>query len=188
MDGADTGVRPDAKPNGVERAAAVRVDAARDGDLAAMAALWEEYRGMVVGVCAGVLGRSHLLADAVQEVFLKLLVSVRGVRDGAKLGPWLGTVARNTARDLARHETRRPEPAERPPQPSPLDALIRDEEHRRLLDAVMDLRPEFREVILLRYLHSDSYREIAATLGVPISTVETRLHRARKELAARLRP
>jgi RNA polymerase sigma-70 factor (ECF subfamily) len=53
--------------------------------------------------------------------------------------------------------------------------------------AVMELKPEFREVLLLRYLHSRSYREIAAVLDVPVTTVQVRLHRARKELAEKWR-
>jgi RNA polymerase sigma-70 factor (ECF subfamily) len=159
------------------------LDAARTGDMVALQRLFESYHGMVVGVCAGVLGRSPLLADAVQEVFLKLALSVRQVRDPRRLGPWLGRVARNTAIDLL-HAERRDAPG-RPsvPEPGPLDALVRDEEQRAVLDAVMKLRPEYREVILLRYLHSNSYREIADTLGLPVSTIETRLHRARKTLA-----
>ena len=68
------------------------LEAARRGDMSCLGELFESYRGMVVGVCAGVLGRSHLLADAVQEVFLKLLLSAGDIRDGTKVGPWLGTV------------------------------------------------------------------------------------------------
>ena len=141
---------------------------------------------MVVGVCAGVLGRSHLLADAVQEVFLKLLLSVGDIRDGTKVGPWLGTVARNTATDLLKAEARRRPGEQKPGTAGPLEQLVHDEQERAALNAVMELRPDYREVILLRYLHSSSYREIAETLGVPVSTVETRLHRARKELAGAL--
>jgi RNA polymerase sigma-70 factor, ECF subfamily len=153
----------------------------------ALGEMFEGYRGMVVAVCTGVLGRSHLVADAVQEVFLKLLLSARDIRNSAKLGHWLGTVARNTATDLLRAERRRLEPNAPRPVSDPLHTLVRDESHREVLDSVMALEPDFREVILLRYLYSSSYREIADTLGVSVSTVETRLHRARKQLEGRLR-
>jgi len=159
--------------------------AAREGDMPSLGKLFDCYRGMVVGVCAGVLGRSHLLADAVQEVFLKLLLSVGEIRSASGLGPWLGTVARNTAIDLLKAERRRAPAADgrRAAAACPLDELVRDEEERAVLKAVMRLPPDYREVIFLRYLHSSSYAEIAQTLGVPVSTVETRLHRARKKLA-----
>jgi len=163
---------------------AALLQAARRGDVASLGALFEAYRGMVVGVCAGVLGRSHLLADAVQEVFLKMLLSLGDLRDATRLAPWLRTLARNTAIDLLKADRRRTVAPAPTPTAGPLDELVRDEQHRAVLDAVMALRPEYREVVLLRYLHSSSYREIAETLGVPVSTVETRLHRARKQLAA----
>ncbi len=159
------------------------LSAAREGDMSSLGELFDRHRGMVLGVCAGVLGRSHLLADAVQEVFLKLLFSANEIQDPDRIGPWLGTVARNTAIDLLKSERGRERP-EKPGSPaSPLDLLVRDERQQAVLSAVMNLRPEYRGAILLRYLHSRSYREIAEALGVSVSAVETRLHRARKELA-----
>jgi RNA polymerase sigma-70 factor, ECF subfamily len=152
----------------------------------ALGEVFEGYRGMVVAVCAGVLGHSHLLADAVQEVFLKLVLSARDIRDAAKLGPWLGTVARNTAIDLLKTERRRSEPKPESTRQTPLDALIRGERQRAVMNAVMDLESDYREAILMRYLHSNSYRQIADALGVPVSTVETRLFRARRQLAGKL--
>ena len=48
-------------------------------------------------------------------------------------------------------------------------------------------QPELREVVLLRYMSDLSYAEIAQTLGWPIGTVGTRLHRALRQLADQLR-
>ncbi|MFO7900704.1 MAG: RNA polymerase sigma factor [Planctomycetota bacterium] len=162
------------------------LEAARRGDTASVARLFDRHRGLVVAVCTGVLGRSHLLPDAVQEVFLRLLLSIREIRRPDRLGAWLGTVARHTALDLRRAEGRTSAGRRTDAAPGPLERLVRDERRRAVLDAVMDLRPEYREAILMRYMHSRSYREIAAALDVPVSTVETRLHRARKTLAARI--
>jgi RNA polymerase sigma-70 factor (ECF subfamily) len=165
---------------------------AREGDSRSVGAIFARYRGLVESVCAARLGRSELLADAVQEVFLKLMLSVRRIREPGALASWLGRVARTTAADLALRESRRPAVEERAgakgkpaAEPSPLEAALRDERSRRLMETVMGLKPEFREVLLLRYLHSRSYREIAEVLGEPVTTVQVRLHRARKELAQR---
>jgi RNA polymerase sigma-70 factor (ECF subfamily) len=171
---------------------------AREGDSRSVGALFSRYRGLVESVCAARLGRGDLVADAVQEVFLKLMLSARQIREPGALAGWLGRVARTTAADLAVREARRPEVEGRagggraprpgpPPAPSPLEAALRGEESRRLMEALMELKPEFREVLLLRYLHSRSYREIAAVLDVPVTTVQVRLHRARRELAERWR-
>jgi len=167
---------------------------AREGDSRSVGAIFSRYRGLVESVCAARLGRGDLLGDAVQEVFLKLMLSVRQIREPGSLAGWLGRVARTTAADLAVREAKRPEVEERsalgregPNAPSPLEAALRNEESRRLMEAVMDLKPEFREVLLLRYLHSRSYKEIAAVLDVPLTTVQVRLHRARRELAEKWR-
>ena len=165
---------------------------ARLGDRPAISQLFDCFRGLVVGVCAAVLGRSDLLADAVQEVFIKLLRSVGSIRHPKALGPWLRKVARTTALDLARNQSGRPAGAEKNElaarseqantAPSPLDELIEDETSRRTLAAMMALRPDYREVLLLRYLHSRSYAEMADVLGEPVTAIQVRLHRARKEL------
>jgi Sigma-70 region 2 len=54
---------------------------AREGDSRSVGVIFARYRGLVEGVCAGRLGRSDLLADAVQEVFLKLMLSIRRIRE-----------------------------------------------------------------------------------------------------------
>lgn len=56
-----------------------------------------------------------------------------------------------------------------------------------LAAALPTLTPEFREVIVMRELQGMSYAEIAATLGIPQGTVESRIHRARAQLRQRLR-
>jgi RNA polymerase sigma-70 factor (ECF subfamily) len=122
------------------------------------------------------------------------MLSVRRIREPGALAGWLGRVARTTAADLAVRESKRPDVEERSGRdrereraPSPLEAALKSEESRRLMEAVMELKPEFREVLLLRYLHSRSYREMAAVLDVPLTTVQVRLHRARRELAEKWR-
>jgi RNA polymerase sigma-70 factor (ECF subfamily) len=58
----------------------------------------------------------------------------------------------------------------------------------QVLDRAIDtLRPEYRAVVVLRHHEELEYDEIAEVLGVPLGTVKTYLHRARKELAAHLR-
>ena len=64
---------------------------------------------------------------------------------------------------------------------------MQEEEAQRDLDlAVAALSPRYREVIALFHVQHKSYAEIAQTLGVPMGTVMTWLHRARKELKAKL--
>lgn len=78
---------------------------------------------------------------------------------------------------------------EQPDEPTPAwDLASLDWEHvdERLKAALDELRPEFREVLLLWAVEGLKYREIAGILEVPIGTVMSRLHRARALLTAEL--
>lgn len=63
---------------------------------------------------------------------------------------------------------------------------IRHADARQLKDALLELPPEYREVIILREIEELAYKEIADILGIPIGTVMSRLARARKRLQQRL--
>jgi RNA polymerase sigma-70 factor (ECF subfamily) len=56
-----------------------------------------------------------------------------------------------------------------------------------VMDVLMTLRPEYREVVVLRELDGLSYQEIEAVLGIPAGTVESRLFRARQEMKEKLK-
>jgi RNA polymerase sigma-70 factor (ECF subfamily) len=66
---------------------------------------------------------------------------------------------------------------------TPVAAAERADLSRALARAVARLRPEYREVMALRYQAGLEYGEIAEATGFPLGTVKTYLHRARKELA-----
>ena len=71
-------------------------------------------------------------------------------------------------------------------QLQPEGELLRADQARRIHDEVAALRPEFREVFVLREVEGLSYKEIAEVASVPIGTVMSRLSRARRELQLRL--
>jgi RNA polymerase sigma factor (sigma-70 family) len=70
----------------------------------------------------------------------------------------------------------------------PQALLIRDEDVRLVHEALAQLPVEFREVLILRELEDMSYRDIAIIADLPIGTVMSRIARARRKLAAVLRP
>jgi len=71
---------------------------------------------------------------------------------------------------------------------SAVDALLQQQDARRLVNAALEQLPEeFREVIVLRELEDLSYKEIAAIAGIPLGTVMSRLARGRKLLLQHLR-
>ena len=132
--------------------------------------------------------RDHtVVEDLLQDVFLAALA--RGVPEG-ETGPWLFAIARNKVWKHARDtKTGAPLDAEtvsssvRQPDVGASDAEERD----RVQRAVAALEPELREVVALRYEADLPAPEIARLLVVPLTTVESRLKRAREGLLARLK-
>src|SRR5262245_42896997 len=141
-----------------------------------------------------------LRRDALQEALARAW-SGRASYDPARpFGPWLATIALRTARDLARARSRRPdrvaledaeseEPADANERPDEA-AARRDESERLSADlsaALAGLPAVAREVFLRFHRDEASLREIADEMNVPLNTVKSHLHRARRRLAERLR-
>lgn len=144
--------------------------------------------------------------DIVQEVYARAFrpAAIEGFRDnsaegGGGIRAWLFTICHNVFYSRIKREARQPASggglpdapaAERPPEefPSYWHGRPLDPEHldSALRDALEELKPEFREVLLMWGVEGLKYREIAAILEVPIGTVMSRLHRARKLVGDRL--
>jgi RNA polymerase sigma-70 factor (ECF subfamily) len=69
---------------------------------------------------------------------------------------------------------------------NPESLMIRQDDTQLLRDALEQLPPEFREIIVLRELEGLSYQQIAVVIDVPVGTVMSRLSRARRQLQQRL--
>lgn len=140
--------------------------------------------------------------DLVQDVYVRALE--RGVperfedrgRGGDGVRAWLFTITHHTFYSGLRRAKNAPSSVEDfydeasnetlPDEPPPAwDLASLDWEHvdGRLKSAIDGLRPEYREVLLLWGVQGLKYREIAEIVGVPIGTVMSRLHRARKTVA-----
>ena len=165
---------------------------------AVLEALWHEHRRWVAAVLLAHKPREAELEDLLQEVAMTFVSRVHELRDPGALRPWLRTVAINAARmDARRVRLRRA--ALRPLQDEHAeladparDRRLRADDARveaqAALQAAQALPEEYREPLLLRCLRGQSQKQIAAILGVPETTVETRLARARRLLRERLAP
>jgi RNA polymerase sigma-70 factor (ECF subfamily) len=173
--------------------AAVRLDEAeilrrlqaRSADReAAFAELYAGYRLRVFALCRHLVNSRADAEDATQEVFLALHRALPGFRGEAALGTFIHRIAIRVA--LRQRGRRRPD-ADLPADaaaPAAHDPAELREDQERLWRAVGQLSPEHRTVLGLFAIDGLGHREIAAILGVPEGTVWSRLHLARKRLAA----
>jgi RNA polymerase sigma-70 factor (ECF subfamily) len=144
------------------------------------------------------LGRPEDAEEAVQEIFLKAYQHLGRFQIHRRFYPWLYTIAVNHLRSLLRKQRRRRRTAAvdrdvaTVADPSctgssdPQEAATLAEGERLAAAALMELRREYREVFVLRQIQGLSVQEVAEVLGVPQGTVKTHLHRARRQLMAKL--
>ena len=137
--------------------------------------------------------------DVVQDAYLRAFRAYASLT-GDDIRPWLLTIVRNCAyRALAKRQRAGnvisfdeafparagDTPAEAniaSDAPTPEDNVLGEGQRALVLAALAELRPAFREVVVLREIEGFSYREIADVTGTPIGTVMSRLSRARLEL------
>jgi RNA polymerase sigma-70 factor (ECF subfamily) len=162
-------------------------------DPAALGALWHEHRRWVATVLLAHMPREADLEDLLQDVAVNFVSHIGDLRDAGALRGWLRMIAVNTARMAARR--RRLAAGSLPDgDAAPHDPAVEREatrcdaaaESRRVLAMVHELPEAYREPLLLRCVHELSQRQIAETLDLPETTVETRLARARRMLRDRL--
>jgi RNA polymerase sigma-70 factor, ECF subfamily len=164
------------------------VTAFREGDVAALGAIYDRFSKQVWGVSLGVLGDRALAEDATQETFLRAWRAAASYDPGRPFTPWLFTIARRTAIDVLRRESRPTQGGHAGEQ----DAVVRMPGIERAYDtwqvrtALEELPPDEREVVRMSHFEEMTHREIAAALDVPVGTVKSRSHRAHRRLAGRL--
>jgi len=147
--------------------------------------VWSENRRWVAAILLAHKPRDSELDDLLQDVAMTLVRRIHDVRDPSKIRPWLRTVAINAARAAGRKRKVRLRLAnsevdvEREPAREGEPEALKDEA-RLALEAAQRLHPDYREPLLLRCVRGMSYKRIAQTLDLPVTTIETRIARARR--------
>jgi RNA polymerase sigma-70 factor (ECF subfamily) len=167
-----------------------------DGDISAFDLLVERWERKIRGAVFRMVGSDDEARDVTQEAFLKAFRGLSSFKKEARFSSWLYQIALNLCRDRARRRRGRPMVsideldeggvALVEQSKSALQVLEEEDLGRLVARAVAALPEEQREVVVLKEYEGLTFLEIAQILGVPVSTVKTRLYRALDQLKIRL--
>ena len=163
------------------------LEGAARGDSGSFATIVRAYQGLVYSICWHVLHDDAVAEELAQDVFLHLHRSIREIETPSHLVSWLRRVAMHRAIDQSRRRKLRPriglEDAPEPSvQPGVADPLLTE----RLQKVVASLPERARAIVVLRYQEELEPAEIAESLGIPVGTVKSSLHRSLAWLRGRL--
>jgi RNA polymerase sigma-70 factor (ECF subfamily) len=165
------------------------VEAFQAGDVSAFDLLVSRWDRKIQGAVYRVVGPSEDVRDITQEAFLKAYRALPRFRKEARFSSWLYQIALNLCRDRLRRRRRSQaevsldllsesgEPQLSTKGPSAVELIEAREISRTVGAAVWDLPEDQREVIVLKEYEGLTFQEIADVLGLPVSTVKTRLYR-----------
>ena len=167
----------------------------RSGDSWAREELFRRHFGIAHRVAFRLLGQEQDAQDAVQEGFFKALRHLDDFDGRSGFRTWLLRIVTNAALDSGRKRKRRPTMriddaesggVEVATQDDPALGLHREDLKKTLYAALDRLSPTLRVTFVLFAEAGMSYKEIAATLDIPVGTVMSRIHQARQKLQSYL--
>ena len=131
--------------------------------------------------------------DIEQEVYIKLWKNADKYEERGSLKSWVNTIAKNTSKDYLKSAVVKNEQNStsddlvlcniKDKKRSPEGCVIVNERQKRIIKAVDNLKPKFREVIMLCEIYGYTYEEASKKLNCPIGTIKSRIYNAKKELA-----
>jgi len=179
------------------------INRARDGDADAYGELVGRHQDRIYNAACYLLDDREEARDITQDVFVRAYEKLEGFRGDAKFGTWLYSIMLNMVRNVWRKRSRRStmvrldkersdEEKGKPDPPSPRDgpfeALDHKERAQRVREGIEQLEDSRKEIIVLRDIEGLSYEEISDIMELPMGTVKSRLHRARRRLKEKLKP
>jgi RNA polymerase sigma-70 factor, ECF subfamily len=163
------------------------IERCRKGDDVAFTELVERYKDLVYGMIWRLAPDRTQADDLAQDVFLKVHRGLPYFRGEARLSTWIYRIVANVcaqARSRPVREVSLERGPEKPPiDPPSIDASFADFELRdRLEKAIAQLPEQYRFLIAAHHLRGVQYEALAEALNMPLGTVKTHLHRAKRRL------
>lgn len=170
------------------------VDRTLKGDLIAFDTLISRYKESIMQLYMQKTGGNTSDSDdMLQDTFIKVYLNIHMYNHYYNFNQWIFSIAKNTFIDFTRKQKNtflsidnqdssysKISPISSAPTPEEQLILI---QHNSELEHILSRMPQrYREVIVLRFFNEYSYEEIAEKSQLPLGTVKTLIHRARREL------
>ncbi|TSA86411.1 sigma-70 family RNA polymerase sigma factor [Deinococcus detaillensis] len=166
------------------------------GDEAAWQAFISLYERRMYAYLYRLEGHAEDALDLTQEVFYRAWRSIRTFRVGERALPWLYQIARNTQIEKHRRKQLGRFSLEEAQDEvgfevvstsrSPVQEAESAQTQDRVQRALMQLAPEYREAVVLRFVEDLPYDDIARIQGVALGTAKSRVYRAKEQLSSLL--
>ncbi len=173
------------------------LELSKAGDSVAFRHLVDRFHGQLLATATGMLGPGTEAEEVVQETLIRFHRALQRFEGRSTLGTYLTRITMNEAlkvinrrnrwysRFLSRDDPDRP--TVDPVEELGMCSLEQNERIDCIREAVQALKPEFRSVVVLRFLNDYSTEECANVLGIPPGTVMSRLSRALDKLGPTLK-
>ncbi len=170
-----------------------------EGEGAAFDELFARHSGTLLSFISRLTVGKYDPEDLLQETFLRVLTHAKDFRPGTAIRPWLFTIARNVTLNALKKTRLRSDlevqtdlsdwnPPSSPGNANdPSNRAEMQEQKARMLNALQDLPPLHREILVLIMFNGFSYEEAAAITGDPESTLRSRVFHALRKLRDRLK-
>ena len=162
------------------------IDRCRRGEQGAFEELVDQFKNLVFAMIARTVSDRSRAEDLAQDVFLRIHRGLPYFRGEARLSTWIYRIVVNVCTQDKSHapaSVSLDDPDSKLPPPARVDRRFSDFELRdRLEKAIQQLPPQYRLLIASHYLQGVQYEDLAEAMNLPLGTVKTQLHRAKRRL------
>ncbi len=159
------------------------------GDTEALGTLYVRCKPALYRFIRRMVSDADSADDVLQETFVNVQASISSLKHPETFRAWVFRIARNEALGMLKKTKKNTVDADEMwNDVTPHDMLVQKETESIVQRSVNALKPEYREVLLLREYEQFSYAEIASITGATESSVKSRIHKARLALVEKLKP
>lgn len=168
----------------------------RTGDRAAFIELVDLYKGKIQRLAYRMLSNTQDIDDVVQETFIRVYLNLNHYDESQKFSTWIYRIGRNLCIDMLRKKRAAQSLDAQMNEDStvsyydklesgelsPESRYLQTEFMNHFNQLISKLSEKYRHIVSLYYIHELTLQEISERLGLPVTTVKSRLHRGREQL------